>query len=67
MTNRDLIMCHCFIYQENIFVKSLKTTNALTVVSKLLFSLGQKEWIIVNLKISCAEWDPNMEILSVRW
>jgi hypothetical protein len=32
-----------------------------------LISLGQMEWIIINLKISWVIWNPTMATLSIKW
>jgi hypothetical protein len=42
-TCHGLVKCHCLIHQENLYAKCLKMTNIITVLSKLVISLGQRE------------------------
>jgi hypothetical protein len=42
-TDRDLVLCHCAIPQENLCVRSLKRTNADKWFQNVCISNGQKE------------------------
>jgi hypothetical protein len=41
-TGRDLFVYHCLIHQENLCAKSVKMTNVITVVAKLVYYIRSK-------------------------
>jgi hypothetical protein len=70
-TGRDLFVCHCLIHQENLCAKSVKMTNVVTVVAKLVDYIRSKGMNHRQLQQFLSDVDSeNGDVLyytEVRW
>jgi len=70
--NRDLIICHSLLHQENLFTKSLKVENVVTIVSKLVnfvTSKGMNNRQFKNFMrdMNSEYGDDDLSYMEVRW